>query len=80
MKKISALLDSSGRIISESLLTIPQAQAVPAFARQMGVACDICHIQRFPLLNGFDRAYKASGFTMTSTPLSNREKDLCRKI
>jgi len=51
------------------LCIVPQAQAVPAFARQMGVACNTCHFQHFPLLNAFGRAFKASGFTMTGTPL-----------
>lgn len=51
------------------LCIAPQAQAVPAFARQMGVACNTCHFQHFPLLNAFGRAFKASGFTMTGTPL-----------
>ena len=51
------------------LSIVPQAEAVPAFARQMGVACNTCHFQHFPLLNAFGRAFKASGFTMTGTPL-----------
>lgn len=42
----------------------PEASAVPVFARQTGMACSACHFQHFPLLNGFGRAFKASGFTM----------------
>jgi hypothetical protein len=68
MKDIRASLILVAGMIG-MLLSIPQAQAVPAFARQMGVSCDTCHFQHFPLLNGFGRAFKASGFTMTSTPL-----------
>jgi hypothetical protein len=49
------------------------AQAVPAFARQLGVACSTCHYQHFPLLNAFGRQFKASGFTMSGT--SNIEAD-----
>ena len=45
----------------------PPAEAVPAFTRQMGVACNTCHYQHFPLLNSFGRAFKASGFTMSGT-------------
>lgn len=61
--KLSLLMGTLG------LLAIaPQAQAVPAFARQMGVACNTCHFQHFPELNAFGRAFKASGFTMTGTP------------
>ncbi|MEI7455844.1 MAG: hypothetical protein WCK93_03890 [Nitrosomonadales bacterium] len=42
----------------------PEASAVPAFARQTGMACSACHFQHFPLLNGFGRAFKSGGFTM----------------
>jgi len=42
----------------------PEASAVPAFARQTGMACTACHAQHFPVLNGFGRAFKAAGFTM----------------
>lgn len=45
----------------------PEASAVPVFARQTGMACSACHFQHFPLLNGFGRAFKASGFTMMGT-------------
>jgi hypothetical protein len=42
----------------------PEASAIPAFARQTGMACSACHAQHFPVLNGFGRAFKAAGFTM----------------
>ncbi len=42
----------------------PEASALPAFARQTGMACSACHYQHFPLLNGFGRAFKSSGFTL----------------
>ena len=42
----------------------PEASAIPVFARQTGMACSACHYQHFPLLNGFGRAFKASGFTL----------------
>ena len=42
----------------------PEASAVPAFARQTGMTCNACHMQHFPSLNGFGRAFKAGGFTM----------------
>jgi len=54
--------------VTSCLFITPQAQAVPAFARQMGASCDSCHFQHFPLLNSFGRVFKANGFTMTSTP------------
>lgn len=42
----------------------PQAQAIPAFARQVGMACSACHYQHFPVLNAFGRAFKENGYTM----------------
>ncbi|MBI3353301.1 MAG: hypothetical protein HY034_00180 [Nitrospirae bacterium] len=46
-----------------SLLLIPKANAIPAFARQTGQACAICHFQHFPELNAYGRAFKAGGYT-----------------
>src|SRR3989338_3597861 len=46
-----------------SLWIVPTADAVPAFARQVGVACSTCHFQHFPALNAFGRAFKAGGYT-----------------
>ena len=54
-------------------IAIPSAQAVPAFARQMGMPCSGCHFQHFPLLNAFGRAFKASGFTITGTSTIDSE-------
>jgi len=42
----------------------PSAFAVPAFARQTGMACAACHQQHFPVLNTFGQAFKAGGYTM----------------
>lgn len=42
----------------------PEASAIPAFARQTGMACNACHQQHYPVLNGFGRAFKAAGYTM----------------
>lgn len=42
----------------------PEASAVPAFARQTGMACQACHFQSYPALTGFGKAFKTSGFTM----------------
>lgn len=41
-----------------------QSQAMSTYARQMGMACQGCHFQHFPLLNEFGRYFKASGYTM----------------
>ncbi len=45
-------------------LWVPQANAIPAFSRQVGMACSACHYQHFPALNSFGRAFKEGGFTM----------------
>ena len=45
----------------------PQAQAIPAFARQTGFACSACHQQHFPAINSFGRAFKSSGYTMVGS-------------
>jgi len=47
-----------------SIITVPQASALPAFARQTGMECAACHQQHFPVLNTFGRAFKANGYTM----------------
>lgn len=47
-------------------LLIPQiAQAVPSYARQMGVSCIVCHTE-FPILTEFGRQFKLGGYTMSA--------------
>ncbi|HAO92336.1 MAG: hypothetical protein A2X93_08845 [Deltaproteobacteria bacterium GWC2_56_8] len=46
-----------------SIFTAHEAEAVPAFARQTGLACNTCHFQHFPALNSFGRAFKDGGYT-----------------
>jgi hypothetical protein len=60
MKKIA--LSLAGVLAAAAFA--PEAAAIPAFARQTGMACSACHAQHFPILNGFGRAFKAAGFTM----------------
>jgi hypothetical protein len=60
MKKI--VLSLAG--VMATVAFAPEASAIPAFARQTGMACSACHAQHFPVLNGFGRAFKAAGFTM----------------
>lgn len=59
MKKVALTLASVAAIATFA----PEASAVPAFARQVGMACSACHYQHIPLLNSFGRAFKSSGFT-----------------
>lgn len=60
MKKI--VLSLAG--VMAAVAFAPEASALPAFARQTGMACAACHNQHFPVLNGFGRAFKAAGYTM----------------
>ena len=60
MKKIVLSLAS----VLAATAFAPEAMAIPAFARQTGMACNACHAQHFPILNSFGRAFKASGYTM----------------
>lgn len=61
--RVRAWLSTLIAPLAIALWTSP-AQAIPAFARQLGVDCNTCHYQRFPVLNAFGRAFKESGFTM----------------
>ena len=60
MKKI--VLSLAGALAATAFA--PEAAAIPAFARQTGMACTACHAQHFPVLNSFGRAFKAGGYTM----------------
>lgn len=60
MKKI--VLSLAGVLAATTFA--PEASALPAFARQTGMACNACHAQHFPVLNGFGRTFKASGYTL----------------
>jgi hypothetical protein len=57
-----ALLLGAATMVSWS-----DSHAVPAFARQTGMACLACHQQSYPALSAFGRAFKAGGYTMTGT-------------
>lgn len=43
------------------------AWAIPAFARQTGIACSGCHIA-FPQLNAFGRQFKEAGYRFPESP------------
>lgn len=60
MKKI--VLSLAGVLAATAFA--PEAAAVPAFARQVGMACSACHFQSYPALTGFGRSFKTAGFTM----------------
>lgn len=63
-KTVSMLVLLMGFVIFTSVFLPRSANAVPAFARQTGLACSSCHFQHYPTLNAFGRAFKAGGYTM----------------
>src|SRR5215472_2869908 len=52
--------------ILAALAASGEAQAVPSYARQTGLACEACHTV-FPQLTPFGRVFKASGYTLSNT-------------
>lgn len=66
MKKFIGFLLITLTMATGALFLAPdESQAVPAFARQTGQACQSCHFDgNFPLLNAFGREFKAGGLTM----------------
>lgn len=48
------------------LLGLEQAYAVPSFARQTGLACNVCHSNP-PELTAFGRNFKLKGYVLTDT-------------
>lgn len=60
MKKIVLTLAS----VLAATAFAPEAAAVPAFARQTGMACNSCHFQTYPALTAFGRSFKIAGYTM----------------
>src|SRR3990172_2228558 len=65
MKKQSYILAILFFFTLVTSLALPkEAKAIPAFARQTGMASSPCHFQHFPALNAFGRYFKAGGYTM----------------
>ena len=50
--------------LSFLLLSIPSAEAVPSFARQTGLSCNVCHSDP-PELTAFGRNFKLKGYVLT---------------
>ena len=63
MQKVALTLASVAAIATFA----PEASAIPAFARQVGMACSACHYQHFPVINAFGRSFKQGGYTMVGT-------------
>ena len=54
---------------------VPQAQAVPSFARQTGLACNACHTVA-PQLNAFGRYFKLHGYVLGPNKLTGGSSKL----
>ena len=50
--------------IAYLLLGLEQAYAVPSFARQTGLSCNVCHSNP-PELTAFGRNFKLKGYVLT---------------
>ena len=48
-------------LLTVALVTPPQANGIPAFARKYQTSCTTCHVN-FPQLNDFGKAFKDAGF------------------
>jgi hypothetical protein len=52
-------------ILTAALILPLDAQAIPAFSRQIHADCRTCHFQSMPALNAYGRAFKMNGFRET---------------
>jgi len=48
-----------------SVALVPEARAIPSFARQTKMPCSVCHTQ-FPELTEFGRMFKLNGYTLSA--------------
>ncbi len=69
MKKFSMLFLAAAVALVGAIVAPTKAEAVPAFARQVGVPCYSCHYQHIPKLNAFGRDFKLGGFTQAAQDL-----------
>jgi hypothetical protein len=64
MKKLCILTIAAAVFFTSLSFFSREALAVPAFARQLGMACSTCHFQHYPALNPFGMAFKMNGYTL----------------
>ena len=63
LRGITALLGIIGLL---TLLALENAKAVPSFARQTGMSCNVCHTA-FPELTPFGRHFKLTGYAISKS-------------
>jgi len=59
---IVCVLGLIGFVSYEISSLVPSADAIPAFARKYGVACNVCHVPGFPKLNDFGNQFRDQGY------------------
>jgi hypothetical protein len=72
MKKI--VLSMAGVLAATAFA--PEASALPAFARQTGLACNSCHFQHFPVLGTTGQEFKVGAYTQVSAKGKFKGEDL----
>ena len=60
-----------------SLLSVPYARAVPSFARQTGLSCNVCH-SNAPELTAFGRDFKLRGYVLTDHDADRQSRNTAR--
>ncbi|WP_455378102.1 hypothetical protein [Petrachloros mirabilis] len=59
---IVCMLGLIGFVSYEISDLVPKANAIPAFARKYGLACNVCHVPGFPKLNDFGNQFRDQGY------------------
>jgi hypothetical protein len=59
---VVCLLVLIGLFSYEISFLVPEAHAIPAFARKYGVPCNTCHVPGFPKLNDFGNQFRDQGY------------------
>lgn len=72
MKKI--VLSLAGVLAATAFA--PEASAIPAFARQTGLACSSCHFQHYPVLSTTGQEFKVGAYTQVSAKGKFKGDDL----
>lgn len=62
LSRITRVLSLGGAFAAAAIVATP-SEAMPAFARQTGKACNTCHFQHYPALNEYGMEFKAGGYT-----------------
>src|SRR5665213_776775 len=65
--RIAAVSSAFIVLFVAGFLHVPEASAVPSFARQTGFPCKACHMNP-PELTPLGRAFKLNGYTMAGKP------------